>query len=942
MTGAKAGRMVALLVSALAAVSLAGAAQAADAERHGASLFGDLKYGRDFKHFDYVNPKAPKGGALRYAAIGTFDSLNAFIVKGEQGAGLALVYDTLLEPSLDEPGAEYGLIAESLSYPDDFSSVTFSLRKQARFNDGKPVTAQDVIWSFETLKKLNPFYAAYYHNVTKAEAIAPGKVRFSFSMKGNRELPQIVGQLPVLPKHYWLARNDKGKTRDISQTTLDAPLGSGPYRIAKIIPGRTIIYARVKDYWAKDLPAKIGTSNFDTMRFDYYGDPTIAFEAFKGDQVDYRGENSAKNWATGYDIPPVKDGRIEREQLRTQTGAGMQSFAFNLRRAMFNDARVREAFNWAFDFEWQNKTLFYGQYTRTGSYFENTELASRGVPSGAELDMLKPFAKDLPPALFTSAYTNPKTDGSGNNRANLRKAGELLDAAGWKIVNGTRADAKGKGLAVEFLLADPMFERVVAPYKQSLERLGIKVSLRTVDAAQYQNRVDNRDFDIIVQSFGQSLSPGNEQRDFWGCEAAKAAGSRNVIGICDPAVEKLVDRVIFARSRAELLAATHALDRVLLWRHYVVPQWYSPYRPRRLLGAARASHTDARLFHRLSRHLVVRRQRQGREESARETMTQETRFARRTILGLMGASAASALLRPLRAEAGALDAGPRHGMSIFGELKYPKGFAHFDYVNPAAPKGGTLSEMPSTGAYNASLLTFDTLNGYILKGNAPARLDLIFDTLMARAYDEPDAVYGLVAESVETMEKGDRLIFRLREAARFHDGTTLTAEDAAFSFMLLKEKGHPLISLNLREMKKAEALDKHTLAVTFTGKQTRDLAIFVASTLPIFSKAYYTSHGFEATTLEPPLGSGPYKIGAFKAGDNIVYRARGGLLGARSQRQCRVSGTSSASASSSTATARRASRPSAPGIIFSARNSPRRSGRRSTIFPPSRTGASSG
>jgi microcin C transport system substrate-binding protein len=569
--------MVALFVSALAVVSLAGPVQAAEAERHGASLFGDLKYPEGFKRFDYVNPDAPKGGELRYAALGTFDSLNPFIVKGQVAAGAAMIYDTLLEPSLDEPGAEYGLIAKSLSYPDDFSSVTFTLRKEARFNDGKTVTAADVIWSFETLKKLNPFYAAYYHNVTKAEALGPDKVRFSFSMKGNRELPQIVGQLPVLPKHYWAGKGAGGKARDISQTTLEAPLGSGPYRIARIVPGRTIVYERVKDYWAKDLPVKIGTANFGTMRFDYYGDPTVAFEAFKGDQVDLRLENSAKNWATGYNIPAVKDGRIVLEKLRTQNGAGMQSFAFNLRRDIFKDERVREAFNWAFDFEWQNKTLFYGQYTRTGSYFENTELAARGVPSGEELEMLEPFRKELPAALFTTPYTNPKTDGSGNNRQNLRKAGELLDAAGWKIVDGKRADAKGNPLAVEFLLADPMFERVVAPYKQSLERLGIKVTLRTVDAAQYQNRVDNRDFDIVVQSFPQSLSPGNEQRDFWGCAAAKEPGSRNVIGICDPAVEKLVDRVIFAKSRAELLAATHALDRVLLWRHYVVPQWYSPF-----------------------------------------------------------------------------------------------------------------------------------------------------------------------------------------------------------------------------------------------------------------------------------------------------------------------------------------------------------------------------
>lgn len=576
----KTGPVLALLltITAIVAADTPAVADEAGAERHGASLFGNLKYPPDFKHFDYVNVKAPKGGELRYAAIGTFDSLNGFIVKGSQAAGLSLIYDTLLQPSLDEPSAEYGLVAQSLSYPVDYSSVTFTLRPEARFNDGKPITAEDVIWSFQSLKKLNPFYAAYYHNVTKAEAMGAHKVRFSFGIKGNRELPQIMGQLPVLPKHYWTGKDAAGRARDISRTTLDAPLGSGPYRIAQVVPGRTIVYERVKDYWARNLPAKIGTANFDRMRFDYFGDPTIAFEAFKGDQVDFRLENSSKNWAISYDIPPVKDGRITREMLPTANGAGMQSFAFNLRRDLFKDERVREAFNWAFDFEWQNKNLFYGQYTRTGSFFANSQLASSGVPAGAELKLLEPFKTQLPPELFTTAYKNPSTDGSGNNRGNLRRAAELLDAAGWTAKSGMRVDAKtGKPLAVEFLLADPMFERVVGPYKQSLERLGIKVTLRTVDSAQYQNRVDNRDFDIIVASFPQSLSPGNEQRDFWGCEAAKTSGSRNVIGICDPVVEKLVDAVIFAKSRDELLTATHALDRVLLWRHYVVPQWYLPF-----------------------------------------------------------------------------------------------------------------------------------------------------------------------------------------------------------------------------------------------------------------------------------------------------------------------------------------------------------------------------
>jgi len=549
----------------------------ADEARIGASLFGTPKYAAGFKHFDYVNPEAPKGGLLRYAAPGSFDSLNSYIVTGDAAGGLTLIYDTLLEPSMDEASSEYGLIAETLSFPDDFSSVTFTLRKEARFNDGKPLTADDVIWSFETLKKINPFYGAYYKNVTKAEALSPGKVRFTFSMKGNRELPLIMGQLPVLPKHYWLGKDAKGKPRDITKTTLEAPLGSGPYRIAEVKPGNSITFERVKDYWAKDLPVKIGTNNFDRVRFDYYLDPEVALVAFTGDRADIRLENSAKNWATRYNIPPVKDGRIKLENLRTKNGDGMQAFVFNIRRDVFKDERVRAAFNYAFDFEWANKTLFYGQYTRTDSFFVNSELASSGVPSGDELKLLEPFRTNLPAALFTTPYENPKTDGSGNNRGNLGEAAKLLDAAGWTVVNGKRVNAKGVQMNVEFMLDNPTFERVVAPLRQSLQRLGIKSTVRTVDSAQYQTRMDQRDFDIIVQSFGQSLSPGNEQRDFWGCEAAKRPGSRNVIGICDPVVEALIDKVIFAKNRKDLVTATHALDRVLLWKHYLVPNWYSPF-----------------------------------------------------------------------------------------------------------------------------------------------------------------------------------------------------------------------------------------------------------------------------------------------------------------------------------------------------------------------------
>jgi len=554
-------------------------AEAADVvEHHGLSLFGDLKYGPDFKYFDYVNPQAPKGGELRMSAIGSFDSFNAFIVKGVTSRGLNSLYDTLLGTSLDEAGTEYGLVAASVSYPPDYSSATFSLRKEARFHDGQPITPDDVVWTFEKLKASHPFYNAYYADVQRAEKLGANKVRFTFSGPGNRELPLIVGQLPVLPKHYWTGKDENGKPRDFSQTTLEPPLGSGPYRIASFVAGRTVILERVKDYWAKDLPINVGSYNFDRIRYEYYGTPIAAFQAFTAGQIDWWMESSAKNWATAYNIPPVRDGRIIRDPIETLNPQPMQGFVFNLRRAKFQDVRVREAFNWALDFEWQNKNIFYDQYKRTSSYFENSELASSGVPQGAELALLKPFADQLPPELFTTPYKNPVTDGSGNNRANLRKAVELLREAGWTVQDGKLKNAEGEIFTLEFLLDNEQFQRVVAPYKQSLERLGMQVSVRLIDSdgAQYQTRLANRDYDIIIGGFGQSLSPGNEQREFWGCDAAKREGSRNTAGICDPVVEALIEKVIFAKNREELITATHALDRVLLWRAYLVPQWHSP------------------------------------------------------------------------------------------------------------------------------------------------------------------------------------------------------------------------------------------------------------------------------------------------------------------------------------------------------------------------------
>lgn len=572
-------RKLALTLALLAATGMAAQPAFADQgeARAGSSLFGTLKYGPDFKHFDYVNPAAPKGGTLRLSDLGTFDSLNPFIVTGNSVSSIPLIYDTLMKRSLDEPSAEYGLIAKNISYPDDFSSATFELRPEARWHDGKPITSEDVIWSFETLKRIFPPFMGYYADVARAEAIGPNKVKFIFSVKNNRELPNIIGQLYVLPKHYWTSADRNGTPRNIEKTTLEVPLGSGPYRIGNIVPGRTISFERVKDYWGADLPVNVGQNNFDTIRYDFYGDSTIALQAFKADQLDFRLENSAKNWATAYDFPAIKDGRITREELHTDNPMPMQGFLFNIRREKFSDPRVREAFNYAFDFEWENKTLFYGQYTRTASYFPNSRLAATGIPEGRELALLEPFRKDLPGELFTQPYTNPVTDGSGKNRSNLAKAQSLLKSAGWNVKNGVLTnDQTGEPMEVEFLLYDQVFERVVAPYLQNLQRLGVKATMRIADTSQYQNLVDNRKFDIIVGGFAQSLSPGNEQRYFWGCKAAKTDGSRNVIGICDPAIEALIDKVIFASSREELVTATHALDRVLLWKHYLVPQWYSP------------------------------------------------------------------------------------------------------------------------------------------------------------------------------------------------------------------------------------------------------------------------------------------------------------------------------------------------------------------------------
>ena len=544
--------------------------------KHGLSLFGDLRYAPGFKHYDYVNPAAPKGGVARQIAFGTFDNFNMVVagVKGNLAGGTDLINDMLMTSALDEVSTEYGLLAEAVTHPADFSTVTYRLRAAAKWHDGKPVTPEDVIFSMQVFKKNSPQLGAYYRHVVKFEKTGEREITFTFDGPGNRELPQIVGQLPVLPKHWWEGADKSGKPRDVTATTLEPPLGCGPYRIKEFSPGRSLVYERAKNYWAKDLNVNVGRYNFDELRYEYFRDSTVALEAFKADTVDWRTENSSKNWATAYDFPAVKDKRVVLEEFPIRNFGVMQSFAFNVRREKLSDPRVRRAFNLGFDFEEMNKQIFFGQYKRIGSYFEGTELASSGLPQGKELEILQTVRGKVPPEVFTAPYINPVGGNPEAVRANLREATRLLKEAGYEVRNQKLVNARsGEPFTAEFLVEDPASERFVLFYKPSLERLGIAASVRTVDSAQYENRLRQWDFDIVVGSWGQSLSPGHEQRGVWGSAAADQPGSRNLVGIKNPAIDALIERVIFTKDRDELVAATKALDRVLLWNHYVVPQW---------------------------------------------------------------------------------------------------------------------------------------------------------------------------------------------------------------------------------------------------------------------------------------------------------------------------------------------------------------------------------
>ncbi len=548
--------------------------------RHGLSLLGTPKYPADFRHYDYANPDAPKGGLLRLGAQGSFDNFNLVVagVKGDLEGEIPLIYDTLMTEAGDEPFTSYGLLAEGVQVAPDLGGVAYRLRPDAKWHDGRPVTADDVVFSFEVLKANSPQYAFYYHNVTKAEVVGPREVRFVFSEAGNRELPQIVGQLPILPKHWWTGKDASGRPRNPTETSLEIPLGSGPYRLARFDAGRSVTYERVPDYWGRDIPVNKGRYNFATLRTEYFRDATVLIEAFKADQFDWRSENIARNWATAYDgFPAVREGRIVKEEFPQTSSGVMQAFTFNLRRPKFADERVRRAFNLAFDFEEMNRTLFYGLYKRIDSYFFGTELASSGLPEGQEKAILESVRDRIPASVFTAPYRNPVNGGPEAVRANLREAVGLLQAAGYEIRGGQMVEkASGQTLSVEFLGYDGSAERVVLPYKAALERIGIKVSLRVVDPAQYQNLVRGFDFDALaLNSWAESLSPGNEQRDFWGSAAADRPGSRNLAGIKDAGIDALIDKVIYAPDRPGLVAATRALDRVLLAHNYVVPQWGS-------------------------------------------------------------------------------------------------------------------------------------------------------------------------------------------------------------------------------------------------------------------------------------------------------------------------------------------------------------------------------
>lgn len=543
----------------------------------GIAMHGKPRYTEGFAHFDYVNPEAPKGGTMELFTTGTWDSFNPYITKGTAAAGIGMIYATLLTPSSDEPFSEYAQVAESVQVPDDRSWIAFNLNPAARFHDGHPITPEDVIWTFNFLRtEGDPLYRFYYANVADVVKTGDRQVTFLFDEAGvNRELPLILGQLPVLPKHYWTAEGN-----DPTATTLKPPVGSGPYRIADFEAGRYVVYERVEDYWGKDLPVNVGRYNADRIRYDYYRDTTVALEAFKAGAYDLRLENTAKNWAVGYDFPAFNEGLVKKESFEHDMPSGMQGYVYNMRRPIFQNPLVREALAYAFNFEWANQTLFYDQYARTRSYFDNSELAAEGLPSPDELEILEPLRGQIPPRVFTDVYAPPMGDASGSIRENLRAAFTLLQEAGYTVDPKTRkmVDGEtGEPFTFEILLVSPAMERLTLPFVENLKTIGIDATVRTVDTAQYINRLREFDYDMTTAVWGQSLSPGNEQREFWGSEAATHTGSRNYAGLQNPAVDQLIEQLIQAPDRESLVTRVKALDRVLQWSFLVIPHYHTPY-----------------------------------------------------------------------------------------------------------------------------------------------------------------------------------------------------------------------------------------------------------------------------------------------------------------------------------------------------------------------------
>nr|CAD6427972.1 ABC transporter substrate-binding protein [Rhizobium sp. Q54] len=565
----------------LLSLSLAGPALAQEAQqewRHGIATVGDLKYPEGFPRFDYVNPEAPKGGQLRLAVEGSFDTLNPLLARGEAASGLSHVFEPLMAASEDELSSMYGLLAESLRYPADYSSVAFRLRQEARWADGKPVTPEDVIFSFENAKKSVPQMEFYYRHVVKAEKTGEREITFTFDEPNNRELPQIVGQLTVVPKHWWEGQASDGRSRDIAQTTLEPPLGSGPYRIVSVTPGSAITYELRDDYWGKDLNVNIGQNNFGRIEYRYYADRDVMFESFRSGNEDYWFENMARRWATAYDFPAVRDGRIKREELENDMRklGVMVGFVFNTRREKFSDPRVREALNYAFDFEELRRTIFYDSYDRVDSFFFRTELASSGLPEGRELEILDEVRELVPARVFTQPYKNPVNGDPQKLRENLRTAVGMLKEAGYELKGNRMVNAAtGEPLSFEIMLGGPTIEPVALAFARNLKMIGVEATVRSVEQSQFTNRWRSRDFDVMYNAWGQSINPGNEQAEYWGSEAAKREGSQNYSGIADPGVDALIRKVIFAADREEQVAAVKALDRVLLAHHIVVPSYSS-------------------------------------------------------------------------------------------------------------------------------------------------------------------------------------------------------------------------------------------------------------------------------------------------------------------------------------------------------------------------------